>query len=278
MEAAFSLTAAQAYRVFRNRKLDGEESVDGYTVDRKRLLKMSGQDVAADGRNRVVIEQFLSGLPTEYARQSRTNADTDTIQKYVTYVRKLRSAERPSGTANGMAAASMGPGSQAKFLCYECNEPGHRAKEFPKKRAYQRKRGWSQPSKQKAPVARHVGDEEGHFKCDCPARQKCLAERKKSAAAVPAEAGDGSCLLTPIVIRPTNHKPRIFVDIWTDAGSERQKDMSCYGHLVVTITRELRASLINVLCFVTNFNLYHRYSQQSTQCSRRCAPACIQNG
>ena len=139
LEAAFSLTAAQAYRAFRNMKLHGEESVDRYTADRKRLLKMSGQDVASDRKNRVVIEQFRSGLPTEYARQARTNADTDTIQKCVTYVRKLRSAERPSGTADGMAAASMGPGSQAKFLCYECNEPGHRDKEFPKKRAYQRK-------------------------------------------------------------------------------------------------------------------------------------------
>ena len=82
LEAAFSLTAAQVYRAFR--KLHGEESVDRYTADRKRLLKMSGQDVAADGRIRVVIQQFLSGLPTEYARQARTNADTDTIQKCVT--------------------------------------------------------------------------------------------------------------------------------------------------------------------------------------------------
>ena len=196
--------------------------MDRYTADRKRLLKMSGQDVAADGRNCVVIEQFLSGLPTEYARQARTNADTDTIQKWVTYVQKLRSAERPSGTADGMAAASMGPGSQAKFQCYECNEPRHQAKEFPKKRAYQRKRGWSQPPKQKAPIARHFGDEEGHFKRDCPARQKCLAERKKSAAAVTAEADDGSCLLAPIANRPTNNLPRIFVDIWTDAGPERR--------------------------------------------------------
>ena len=80
MEAAFSLTAAQAYRAFRNMKLHGEESVDRYTADRKRLLKMSGQDVASDRKNRVVIEQFRSGLPTEYARQARTNADTDTIQ------------------------------------------------------------------------------------------------------------------------------------------------------------------------------------------------------
>ena len=221
LEAAFSLTAAQAYRAFRSRKLHGEEFVDRYTANRKRLLKMSGQDVAAAGKNHVVIEQFLSGLPTEYARQARTNADTDTIQKCVTYVRKLSSAERPSGTADGIAPASMGPGSQAKFLCYECNETGHRAKEFPKKIAYQRKRGWSQPPKQKAPVARHFGDEEGHFKRDCPARQKCLAERRKSAAAVPTEADDRSCLLAPITNRPTNNLPRIFVDIWTDAGSER---------------------------------------------------------
>ena len=142
MEAAFSVTAAQAYRAFRKRKLHGEESVDRYTADWKRLLKISGQDVAADGKNRVVIEQFLSGLPTVYARQARTNAETDTTQKCVTYVRKLRSAERTSGTADGMAAASMGPGSQAKFLCYECNEPGHRAKEFPKKRLWGRGRAF----------------------------------------------------------------------------------------------------------------------------------------
>ena len=68
-----------------------------------------------------MIEQFLSGLPTEYARQTRTSADTDTIQKCVTNVQKLKCAERPGGTTDGMATVSIGPGSQAKFMCYECN-------------------------------------------------------------------------------------------------------------------------------------------------------------
>ena len=133
----FSLTTKQAYRAFGNRRLHGVESVDGYVADPKRPLELSGQDIAADGKIRVVIEQFLSGLPMEYARQTGTNADTDSIQKCVFYVRKLKSAERPGETADGMATSNLGPGSQAKFLCYECNEPGHRGKERPKKRSYQ---------------------------------------------------------------------------------------------------------------------------------------------
>ena len=125
LEEAFSLTPAQAYRAFGNRKPRLDESVDGYAADLKRLLKLAGQAVASDGSNRVVIEHFIAGLPSEYARQVRMNADSDTIQKCVAYVRMLRSSERATlgshsvgaeGRSVAAASLSSGAGGGAKFL------------------------------------------------------------------------------------------------------------------------------------------------------------------
>ena len=62
LSAAFSLTPAQACSALVSRTLGGGESVDGYTADLKRLLVVSGQTVASDGK----IESLLNSLLLVY--------------------------------------------------------------------------------------------------------------------------------------------------------------------------------------------------------------------
>ena len=67
LSAAFDVTPAAAYRMFCARALRAGESIDNYAADLKKMLGKSGHQVSSDGKNRVVIEQFLSGLPGEFA-------------------------------------------------------------------------------------------------------------------------------------------------------------------------------------------------------------------
>ena len=74
MEQAFSVTKAQAYKLFMSRTLQIDESPDAYAADLQRLLKLSGHALADDDADKdpVVVEQLLAGLPLEFARQQRS--------------------------------------------------------------------------------------------------------------------------------------------------------------------------------------------------------------
>jgi len=98
LDAAFTISKSQAYRLFSSRQLRSDESVDAYAADLRRLLMLSGQHV--DDANVVVIEQFLQGLPKEFAKQVRMHASLESINDCVGYVRRLRGAED---------AANVGP-------------------------------------------------------------------------------------------------------------------------------------------------------------------------
>ena len=69
---AFSCTPAAAYRQFVGRQLKPDESVDAYVADLQRLLTLSGHQTSDD--DPVVVEQFIAGLPTDFARQLRLRA------------------------------------------------------------------------------------------------------------------------------------------------------------------------------------------------------------
>ena len=91
------MTLAQANSRFTKRLVRADESVDNYAAYLKRLLSASGQ--VADDSNPVLIEQFISGLPRDFARELGRNGTRSTVSDCVEYVWRLRNAEESSGRA-----------------------------------------------------------------------------------------------------------------------------------------------------------------------------------
>ena len=86
---AFSCTPAAAYRQFVGRRLKPDESLDAYVADLQRPLTLSGYQTSDD--DPVVVEQFIAGLPTDFARQLRLSMAGEklAISNYREYVRVL---------------------------------------------------------------------------------------------------------------------------------------------------------------------------------------------
>ena len=70
LQGAFSMTRAQAYRLFSDRVLREDESADAYVADLKRLLALSGHPVK-DSKDQILVEQLIRGLPVDFGRQVR---------------------------------------------------------------------------------------------------------------------------------------------------------------------------------------------------------------
>ena len=77
LKSAFSTTPAASFQKFRARTLRTDESVEGYAADLKKLLFGAGQKVASDGKDCVVIEQFVAGLAWEFHRKLRINCSME---------------------------------------------------------------------------------------------------------------------------------------------------------------------------------------------------------
>ena len=200
--------------------------MDGYAADLKRLLVASGQTVASDGKNRVVIEQFIAGLPRDYARQLRVSGKTATIGECVSFVRGLRSADAAtrapaavaawtdsSGVANAIGSSHKGAGSvssnsKKSVMCYNCNEVGHIARKCPNKSGNGPTNLHSNSS-----VTCHFCDRKGHIMKNCPEVLELKKSRAGKAAAVASEesTSGGACLCAPSSV--ANELPRIYVDV-----------------------------------------------------------------
>jgi len=165
-----------------------------------------------DGKNRMVIEQFINGLPHEYARQVRISGKTETITECVKFLRNVRGAE--GGGGGNPAATAMAAATPASSMCYKCGDTGHLIRNCPKMK------GSGQSGRQKStgsfPFKCYFCDEVGHRKADCPERLKWQAgktskPKDQSAAAHSQDDDDDKCLCTPAA--PRQRLPRIFVDL-----------------------------------------------------------------
>ena len=135
---SFVFSAGEAYSQFVRRRKREDETVDAYASDLRRLLKTSGHKEAADGKDPVLVEQFLTGLPKRLSNQLRlsaASAGSPTLLQLTKQARALFSAEESSNPVTVSAAASaVTSGSR---VCYACGEVGHLRRECPKRRRIQ---------------------------------------------------------------------------------------------------------------------------------------------
>ena len=124
LETAFSPSPAEAYHLFVARRLSLDEPVDTYVADLRRLLQLSKHTISGDSKVPVLIELFLSGLPTEVGKTVRlaNAADLHTISQLVSKARTMQS----SGGVERAAAATS-----PSVLCYHCNQVGHLQRNCP---------------------------------------------------------------------------------------------------------------------------------------------------
>ena len=71
LQKSFSMLPGKAYSQFGRHKKRADETVDVYLSDLRRLLRISGHEVADSGKDPMLLEQFLVGLPLQYASQLR---------------------------------------------------------------------------------------------------------------------------------------------------------------------------------------------------------------
>ena len=123
---SFACTAREAYSQFvRHRKRD-DETVDVYVSDLRRLLTLSGHKEAVDGKDPVLVEQFLTGLPCRFSSQLRlrvaSSAADPTLLELAKQARALFAAiDDP--VASAFTAAAVG--SEESRVCYSCSATGH---------------------------------------------------------------------------------------------------------------------------------------------------------
>ena len=115
---AFMLSTRRAYSDFVTPKLGIGESDDVYAADLRRLLTAAG--LKADGKSPVLIEQFIHGLPSDRARQLRTNGETFDVTKCVVYARGLSSMEQVASSLSHVSAAATNTSGNKRVMCYKC--------------------------------------------------------------------------------------------------------------------------------------------------------------
>ena len=201
LEAAFAPSAAEAYHLFVGRRLSLDEPVDSFLADLKRLLALSKHAVSADGKDPVLIEQFLSGLPVDMSKTLRLThaADPQTISQLIA---KARAIQGSSGAAQSAAAAASG----RTVLCYSCGQVGHLSRNCRGKDKASAGAAGRGNAKGKGVKCFKCG-EHGHIRRNCPQKSGTAA------AATDSPSGQDRAGLCLAVSSRVNDLVRVAVEV-----------------------------------------------------------------
>ena len=135
---SFSMLPGEAYSLFVKRRKRVDESVGAYLADLRRLLGISGHKEDGGGKDPMLMEQFLAGLPKNWADQLHlSNAATASglsIAAISSQVRALCAVTAASAGTDQKAAVMGTASQQSSAMCYECNQTGHTKRNCPRRR------------------------------------------------------------------------------------------------------------------------------------------------
>ena len=73
LQKSFSVSPSEAYKQFTCRKFRSDETPESYVADLRRLLALAGHQDKGNA-DPVVIEQFVAGLPVDFAKELRLSS------------------------------------------------------------------------------------------------------------------------------------------------------------------------------------------------------------
>lgn len=204
---SFSMLPGEAYSSFVRRKKRVDESVDAYLADLRRLMRISGHKEDSGGKDPMLVEQFLVGMPKQLADQLRlSNAATATgltISAISSQARALCAAA--AGCVGDRDFSVTGAAShQPSKLCYECQQTGHVRRECPKLKRRQQK------SLER--VQCYQCKEYGHYRSNCP-QVKAGTYHESPQVNAAATTGGKSDVCLGTVARTGVALPKIFVNV-----------------------------------------------------------------
>lgn len=129
LKKAFGPTMFESHDKFVNRKLQPGEAPDTFMADLKSYAR--GMFLQEHSVSRLLICQFVNGLPTEVASMVRALCtEKSTISEVVDLAKSIIANQRASGGDSYLgAAAAINKQLPRKQRCYQCSGFGHIAKD-----------------------------------------------------------------------------------------------------------------------------------------------------